>query len=99
MEITEQIQENEILIQVEGRIDTNTSRLVQDAVLDGFQKHVHIRLDLGEVDYISSAGLRVLLMGEKTAQAKGGSLVLTHIRPSVMEVLAMTGFAKVLHLA
>lgn len=96
MEITETKTEKAIVLKVEGRIDTNTSRELQEAVLKAFQKSGEVTLDLKEVPYISSAGLRVLLIGEKTAVNKKGKMRLVNIQPSVLEVVHMTGFDKIL---
>lgn len=99
MEIIESRVQDMITYQVEGRIDTNTSRELQARLLNGFQKTASIILDLEQVDYISSAGLRALLIGEKTAAAKKGSLNIIHVRPQVMEVFRMSGFDRILHIS
>lgn len=99
MEINEQRTEEKIILRTAGRIDTNTSVIFQQRVLTAFQKSSFIEIDLEEVDYISSAGLRALLVGEKTAQACGSRMVLTKVQPQVMEVFSMTGFGKVLTFA
>ena len=49
--------------------DTNTSPQLQSAILDAFQRSSHIVLDFEKVPYISSAGLRALLIGQKTANS------------------------------
>lgn len=98
MTITEKRAEEKLFLEVEGRIDTNTSRELQTSVLNGFQKASEVVLDLEKVDYISSAGLRVLLIGEKTARARGGSQTLRHVQPQVMEILEMTRFHEILHI-
>ena len=53
-------------------------------------------IDLGGLSYISSAGLRVLLVGAKTARAKGGKAVICHAPAAIAEVLKMSGFDKVI---
>jgi stage II sporulation protein AA (anti-sigma F factor antagonist) len=55
-----------------------------------------ITIDLGELDYISSAGLRVLLVTGKAAKGKGGKVVLASPRASILEVIKMSGFDKIL---
>ena len=99
MEINEQRTEEKIILRTAGRIDTNTSVIFQQRVLTAFQKSSFIEIDLEEVDYISSAGLRALLVGATTAQACGSRMVLTKVQPQVMEVFSMTGFGKVLTFA
>ena len=84
-----------ITIEIEGRVDTNTSPVLQNEILLSFQK-LPMVLDFEKTVYISSAGLRALLIGEKTAQSKQGSMVLKHVPEMVMSVLEMSGFAKIL---
>lgn len=96
MEIKESRQNEGILFQVEGRVDTNTSIELQARILNGLQKSSVIMLDLKEVEYISSAGLRALLIGEKTAKAIRGRMEIHNVQAAVMEVLQMTGFDRIL---
>ncbi len=98
MEITETIKEDVITLEVDGRIDTNTSGKLQIMLLNAFQKTETVEIDLTDCDYISSAGLRVLLIGEKTAEAKEGEMKVCHVCREVMEVLKISGFDKFLHI-
>lgn len=88
--------EDTITIEIEGRVDTNTSPVLQNEILLSFQKLSRVVLDFEKTVYISSAGLRALLIGEKTAQSKQGTMVLKHVPEVVMNVLEMSGFAKIL---
>lgn len=88
--------ENYIRLMVEGRVDTNTSPQLQQAILNSFQKNKNIVVDFLNVAYISSAGLRALLIGQKTATSKGGSMKLTNVNNTVKSVLDMSGFSKIL---
>jgi anti-anti-sigma factor len=85
-----------IRLLIEGRVDTNTAPQVQQAILNAFQKNKNIVIDFLNVAYISSAGLRALLIGQKTAASKGGSMKLVNIGETVMSVLEMSGFANIL---
>ena len=96
MKITEIKSEKEICLQIEGRIDTNTSPDLQEAVLKAFQKRLHIVMDFKGVDYISSAGLRVILIGQKTADSKGGTIKYSHICENVRYILDMSGFSSII---
>lgn len=88
--------ESYVRVIVEGRVDTNTSPQLQQAILNAFQKSKDVVVDFLNVPYISSAGLRALLIGQKTAASKGGSMKLTNVSETVMEILNMTGFSKIL---
>ncbi len=85
-----------IRLLVEGRVDTTTAPTLQEAILSAFQKNNNIVIDFLNVAYVSSAGLRALLIGQKTAQSKGGSMVITNVSDSVMEVFTVTGFKGIL---
>lgn len=81
---------------VEGKVDTNTSPRLQQAILNAFQRKNDIIIDFLNVSIISSAGLRALLIGQKTAESKGGSMKLVNVNETVFEVFQMTGFHKIL---
>ena len=83
---------------VEGRVDTNTSPLLQQAILNAFQKNSNVVLDFLNVQYISSAGLRALLIGQKTAASKRGSMKLVNVSGMVQEVLDLSGFSSILQI-
>lgn len=86
------------ILSVDGRIDTITAPELQKEVLHAFQKSNDVELDLAKVEYVSSAGLRVLLIGQKTAKGKGGSFVLHNVCEQVMTVFEMTGFKDILNI-
>lgn len=99
MELTTQSTLNEIRISISGRVDTNTSAALQTEIMKAFQKGRNVILDFEKVEYISSAGLRALLLGHKTAQSKGGSMNIIHVPGVVWEVFTITGFEKVLNIS
>lgn len=81
---------------LEGRLDTTTATKLQDVLIPSFDGANQIELDFSQVAYVSSAGLRVLLMGQKTAKAKGVAMTLRGVSEEIMEVFEMTGFANML---
>lgn len=96
MQITE-VRENDIItISVEGRVDTNTSPQLQDAILKSFQKVNQVILNFEKCTYVSSAGLRALLIGQKTANSKKGVMKLINVPDILMSVLQMSGFINIL---
>ncbi|MBR3307533.1 MAG: STAS domain-containing protein [Lachnospiraceae bacterium] len=98
MTITETKEEGCLVLAVEGRVDTNTSPELQDQILKGFQKCDTIRMDFTDLAYISSAGLRALLLGHKTAASKNGSFIIAHVNEDVMEIFEDTGFSEILNI-
>lgn len=86
---------NELTVSLEGRLDTVTAPSLEEelkAKLDGVQELV---LDFQALEYISSAGLRVLLMAQKTMN-KQGSMVIRNVNETIAEVFEITGFADML---
>ena len=84
------------VIALEGRLDTNTSPQLEEFADGLYNKNVtDIAVDMAACDFVSSAGLRVIVAMQKRAAA-GGSLVFRNVQPEVMEVFDMTGFNKIL---
>lgn len=79
-----------------GRLDTTTAPQLQEVLIPEFDKSKEIELDLEDLAYISSAGLRVLLISEKTAKKMDGKFIVSNIPDEIMEVLEMTGFSEIL---
>lgn len=87
-----------IHLQVEGRVDAITSPQLQAAILEAFQTAKTVSLNMEKVPYMSSAGLRALLIGQKTATSKGAALELVHVTDPVMAVMDSMGFTQILTL-
>lgn len=85
----------EAIVTVAGRLDTTTAPVLEKAVNEDIGDTTALVLDLQGLEYISSAGLRVLLGAQKKMQ-KIGSMKLRNVCEDVMEVLEMTGFADIL---
>jgi len=85
-----------LTISVSGRIDTVTAPELEAGLKFGDATCVVI--DLANVPYMSSAGLRLLLTAHKTMLAKGGELQIANVQESVREVLDITGFSDILTL-
>jgi anti-sigma B factor antagonist len=81
---------------VTGRIDTVTAPDLQAVLMPEFSQMKDITLNLSAVNYISSAGLRVLLAAQKESKKQGVKFVLTGVIDEVMEVFRMTGFNDIL---
>lgn len=95
MIITKTADGSELTVALEGRLDTNTSPELETALkasLDGVKA---LTLDFEKLEYISSAGLRVLLSAQKQMN-KQGSMKLVHVNEVVMEIFEVTGFLDIL---
>ena len=96
MTLTETKTDDYIEITVEGNVDTNTAPQLQTKILQSFQKTTHLVIDMEQCPYMSSAGLRALLLGQKTASSKGGYMKLVHVQDVVMKIFSVSRFDKVL---
>jgi anti-sigma B factor antagonist len=95
MDISENSRDGALVISARGRIDSNTASSLE-AVLPGRVRDNGVTIvDLAEVPYVSSAGLRVLLIGAKAAKAAGTRLILAGLSPAVREVFDISGFSKI----
>jgi anti-sigma B factor antagonist len=83
------------VIEIVGRLDTTTAPALEKAIQEDIGNAKNLVLDLKAVQYISSAGLRVLLGAQKKMQ-KIGSMKVVNVCEEVMEVFEMTGFADIL---
>ena len=84
-----------LLIKLGGRLDTNTAPELEAEVnrsIDGIEQ---LTFDLKDIEYISSAGLRVLLYAHKRMSGKGDVKV-TNVNETVMEIFEVTGFSDIL---
>lgn len=86
---------NKLTILVSGRVDTTTAPELEKTIIENIDGVTELILDLKEMPYTSSAGLRVLLKAQKEMKAKG-SMKLINVCEDVMEVLDMTGFSDIL---
>ena len=97
MTIEKKTEGNHLIIALEGRLDTMTAPELEAELSDSLAQAETLTLDLSKLDYISSAGLRVLLSAHKAMSGKGGMKV-KHCNEVVQEVFDVTGFADILNI-
>ncbi len=95
MNITKNVNGTTLEIALEGRLDTMTAPELEAELNKDLGGAESLVLDFSKLDYISSAGLRVLLSAHKAMITKGGMKV-THVNEIVQEVFEVTGFADIL---
>lgn len=95
MDIAIQREAPEARIALTGRLDVASAPLLQDFVAALSGPLESLVVDCAQLEYVSSAGLRALLMAHKRAMRDGSPLVLEQVADTVCEVLDMTGFSKV----
>jgi len=80
------------IAEIEGSIDSKTASDLQQSILDVIAGTSKIILDMTKVAFVSSAGLRVLLMVYRQLKAKDGKIVLVGVSDEIKDVMFMTGF-------
>ena len=95
MTINKKLEGTKLTAAVQGRIDTVTVTEAEAILKDGIENVTELVLDFKELDYISSAGLRLLLSLQKT-MAKQGSMKIKNVNEIVMEIFEVTGFSDIL---
>lgn len=95
LNIKKSINENGLTVVLTGRLDTTTAPELEKelkASLDGVSA---LTIDMAALEYISSAGLRVLLSAQKTMN-KQGEMKVVHVGETIMEIFEVTGFSDIL---
>ncbi len=88
-------EEQELFLKVSGRLDTITAPELEECIRKNLKDAEKLVLDFEELEYISSAGLRVLLSAQKVMN-KQGEMVLKHVPASIKEIFDITGFSDIL---
>ena len=89
--------DNTVVITIEGRLDTVTSSEFEKTLFPYLAlKGIELVLDCNSMEYISSAGLRIVLVIYKTLTANGGNFIIRNLNKEVRSVFDMTGFSRIL---
>ena len=86
-----------VTLALEGRLDSTTAPALETELKSFMDRASEIVFDMQKLDYISSAGLRVLLSAQKVMGKKGGMKVI-HVNEDVMEIFEITGFSDILNI-
>lgn len=95
LQIKKEMENNDLLVSLQGRLDTGTAPDLENALKDEMDNVKNLTIDMKELEYISSAGLRVLLSLQKTMN-KQGSMVIKNVSEEIMEIFEITGFTDIL---
>lgn len=82
-------------VKVSGRLDTTTAPDLEAALKESLEGIKDLNIDFSDLEYISSAGLRVLLSAQKTMN-KQGSMTVSGVNSTIMEIFEVTGFSDIL---
>lgn len=86
-----------LTIALVGRLDTNTALELDKVLADNLSNTKELIFDFAKLDYLSSAGLRIMLTTHKT-MIKAGKMVIKHVNELIMETFDMTGFSSILNI-
>ena len=95
MNIQQEKNGNQLTVALEGRLDTMTAPELEAALKEALNGVEELTFDLAKLEYISSAGLRVLLAAQKTMNRQG-SMTVKNANEIIMEIFDVTGFADIL---
>ena len=95
MNIIQNRNDAELTVTLEGRLDTTTAPQLEQSLKSAPPGVKNLILDFSALDYLSSAGLRVLLATQKTMRRQG-KMVIRHVNETIMEVFEVTGFIDIL---
>lgn len=95
MTITKTVENGTLRIALEGRLDTNTAPQLEAELKTSLSGITELELDFSGLEYISSAGLRVLLAAQKT-MSRQGKMTIRNVNETIMEVFEITGFVEIL---
>ena len=94
IEIHVQTHEQATIVQIAGEIDAQTAPQVREQIAAQIHPGIALLLDMTGVEYMSSAGLRVLLGTYRQVQNRQGRVVLAGLSPELQDVMSMTGFSR-----
>lgn len=86
-------------VKLTGRLDTMTSSKLEEKLDDILGNTVSLTFDFADLEYISSAGLRIILTAQKMLTKKGGSVQVINCQPDVKEVFSITGFSEIISIS
>ena len=95
MTIKTEKNDSALAVFLEGRLDTNTAPELDETLKASLEGVTELTLDLDKLDYLSSAGLRVLLSAQKTMNRQG-TMVVKNVNETIMEIFEVTGFSDIL---
>ena len=96
MEIKQTLNNDELIVTLKGEINSSTAPELEEALKDSLDNIKRLVFDFTELSYISSAGLRVLLVAKKTIDKNDGQMVVRNPNDSIMDVFEITGFKNIL---
>ncbi|MBO5639199.1 MAG: STAS domain-containing protein [Oscillospiraceae bacterium] len=95
LNITKNLEDTKLTVYLEGRLDTTTAPQLEESMKESINNVTELIMDFEKLEYISSAGLRVLLSCQKI-MSKQGSMKVIHVSDLIKEIFEVTGFIDIL---
>ena len=95
LKINKTVENGKAFFELEGRLDTVTAPDLENELKASLNDVTELTLDFEKLEYISSAGLRVLLSAQKQ-MSKQGTMIIVHVNDTIMEIFEVTGFIDIL---
>lgn len=96
MTIKKTVDGDKLVLDLEGRLDTTTAPQLENELKVSLYDTKALTLDMEKLEYLSSAGLRVLLAAQKQMQKQQGNMVIVNVNEIIMEVFEVTGFVDII---
>ena len=96
MTITKTLEGSALTIALDGRLDTQTSPELEKVLESSLSSVESLKYDFTGLEYISSAGLRVLLSSQRQMNRRNGKMVVSNVNSNIMDVFQVTGFEDIL---
>ena len=98
MVVERKMENDKIILELNGEITAMTAEQLSTTIKTAIGETDNLALDFTNVEYVASAGLRVLLEAKKLLDAKNGKLVIRNVSKSVMHIFEITGFSDIIDL-
>ena len=98
LQITKEVSGEVLTVHIKGDLNVKTSPTLEENLRQSISGVKDLALDFTNVEYISSAGLRVLLAMEKAMRRQGGKMKLQHVNAAVKEIIRLAGFLQVMNI-
>ena len=95
MTIEKNLQGTHLTVSLSGKLDTTTAPQLEEPLKESFEGVTKLVLDFSALEYLSSAGLRVILAAQKVMN-KQGEMVIQHVNETIAEIFEVTGFVDIL---
>lgn len=95
MKINKHINGKELILALEGRLDTTTAPNLEEELNKEIENFESLIFDFSNLEYLSSAGLRILLTSQKIMNTKG-EMIIKNVNDTIMEIFEITGFSDIL---